>query len=284
MTSLPRIIRQRCYQLHLHAESGRAALLTGTGELLFEFPLDVRIELADGGALSLPAPVSVELAGTRIVVRPVTPARGCARQELIFEPGEDSFTVAYRLVVADGASFRPGRIEYFRDAEVGMRLNTMRRGFHMHPWGLSEEDYFNLFPQPTLRGQTTPPALCIGMEFAAGWVGVGLMDFMDGTSFGVAHPRMGLLGRQGRSGAVARRRHVRGTAGGVLLPARWLGCCGAVSTIVGGRRTGGEAAGREAGLVEATGLLHVRRSNHGDAAGVVHVRVLGSSALHAGVG
>jgi hypothetical protein len=185
-------IQTSVYCLYLNVVKGLGRLCNSQDNELFTFPLNFRVETV-GRAIHMSAPFDLAIDERNVRLICIPPDKTMILQELLFTFEEDHFTARFSCRTRVDHSFlKPLHIEYFRDPELGMRLNTMKRGFCVPNAPMSQEDYDNLFPLTSLRGLASPPVLTVGMEFANGYVGLGLLDLSDATSFGVVHPLMGL--------------------------------------------------------------------------------------------
>lgn len=182
----------QCYQLKINLKSGDSQFCNGQGKLLFEFPLNVRIE-AKKGLIDFGFPLLAQVVGNVVTISDAKPPKSLTGQKYVFDFGPDSFTCRYEAAVAAKNNVTPIQVEYLRGPAVGMLLNPMKEGFCVPKAPMSEEDYRNIFPTAGLDGLATPAILNIGMKFHNGFVGVGLLDYSDGTTFGISFPSMGLM-------------------------------------------------------------------------------------------
>lgn len=180
------------YKLELDALTGIGILKNAGGEILFEMPLGVRIE-AEGQYLYLSPPLNIRVVKKSVIINAKQPCSLFSRQEIIFDFQPNAFTFHCRVTVADKSKLTPESVEYFRDPELGMRLNTLLEGFCVPKAPLSDEDYHNLFPTVSTDGMATPPILNIGLKFYHGFVGIGLLDYSNVTTFGISNPFMSLM-------------------------------------------------------------------------------------------
>ncbi|MFA5864871.1 MAG: hypothetical protein WC975_09300 [Phycisphaerae bacterium] len=185
------LVRGKSYQLDINAKTGISRLFTSQKNFLFQFPLNIRIE-QEKRIIQMPPPFDIRLDGNSMTVFTIKSSTPFARQELFFDFESDAFTCRYKATVTRGQKVTPIRVEYFRDAELGMRLNAVKEGFCVPSAPLSEEDYRNIFPSVSLKGLSSPPVLNIGLKFHAGFVALGLLDLSNATVFGVSFPWMGL--------------------------------------------------------------------------------------------
>lgn len=181
------------YSISLSGD-GSAQLSNPSGGKLFSMPLQAMIEIPGGGTIHTPSmPYSLYRNGSSVTVTGKPGVCGIRNSSFSFTFYETYFTCRLKFSVSDAGKLKGGnRIEYFRGAEIGMRLNTMWQGFCVPKSPKSEEDYLDIFPFATMEGLASPPPMVVGMKFAEGFVSIGLLDFSDATGFGVTHPFMGL--------------------------------------------------------------------------------------------
>ncbi len=173
------------YRLELDAERAEGVLGTAAGARLFAFPLDVKLVTTDG-ARHLGRALRMEARDHELAVSAAEPAKGLAAQRIIFRAEDAYLTVRFEAEMAEPLTL--GDVELFRDPEMGMRVNHMRAGFCYPERPDTAESFLDLFPSATAYGLTSPPMLCMAMEFHHGFVGMGLLDLPDGGRFGVLNP------------------------------------------------------------------------------------------------
>ncbi len=175
------------YRLKADLATGRAALSNASGAELLQAPLDVRL-IDSGTAHHMPAPLRVSRDRNSVTLHAATTASPFTGQRLIMNFQDAYFTVTFEGDVAPDATLAPATVEYFRDPEMGMHINHMKRGFCFPDRADTEASFFDLFPSVAAYGLTSPPMLCMAMEFHHGLVGMGLLDLPHGGRFGVCNP------------------------------------------------------------------------------------------------
>lgn len=167
------------YGLVLDCERGVGEVLDRSGAAFFSFPLDVKVTTRDMGDSQIPLPLRatvdtdrVELVGRRTNL--------WTWQKLSFQFTDDHFTVAYSAVAAK--SLRVSDCVCFFRVDRGMSLQHIYQGFSPAPTAgrNGEEGLYSFTPSATAYSFFSPSPLNIGLGFAHGWVGLGLIDLPNG--------------------------------------------------------------------------------------------------------
>ena len=180
-------VRATKYQLDIDLTDALAVLSTASGKCLFEFPLDVRMQIGRRH-VHIRGPFSARIRKNSVVLQATRPEAVFSSQLLILNFEKDHFTFGYEATVAASRGIRPGTVDYFRDPELGLRIRHLKEAFCIPDHPVSEIDYRNVFPAASLCGLSSPPVLNIALVFYNGLVGLGLLDYSNATHFGLLNP------------------------------------------------------------------------------------------------
>lgn len=177
-------VRSGRYKLEIDCDRGWADVFVESGLALFSFPTDVRVTFASGECSQIGIASSVVVDGGSIILSggEARPWRG---QTLRIDCADDDVIFGYSATAAERV--RVAEAFYFLRDDAGMALGGMYEGFSPAPPHGRNGDMslYSFTPAGTAYSYYSPSPLNVGLRFAGGWVGLGLMDLPNGDGISV---------------------------------------------------------------------------------------------------
>ncbi len=178
------LVEAEKYRLKVDPALGWAELADKSGHEYFRFPLDVEVALPDGERTQMPLPLSASVKEGEIKLLSAG-AGPWAEERITIKPTEEFFVLGYSAQAREAARVCECRL-FYRDS-CGMLLRNMYQGFNPSPLHGKNalEDLYSLTPTvDTANSYYTPAPLNVGIGMPGGWVGIGMVDLPNGTTFG----------------------------------------------------------------------------------------------------
>lgn len=174
------VIRSK-YRLMYDNNNNRMVLCNGVGEMLFHFPVEVKLAISES-EIFFENP-EYQVSGESLIIRKKSPTEAINEIRLNFAFYDDCILVGFEADVAANSCVSVKSLVYFQKGSRGLFMVDCLRSFSPTP---AHEGFYSRYqPRSDAFSISCPPPLnfCIGNR--NGLVSFGLVDLPDGMAFGM---------------------------------------------------------------------------------------------------